>query len=120
MLFFVTESMSLYLKIFRFLTIFEKKLFRLSAISDSVFKILPFSITLILCLMRDMPQTKGFIDFQNSLVSIKFFMFTLSYPVLGFCKEMHSNSFAYYKEFYFLPLSFSENYCEVWISSSFL
>ena len=36
-MFSVTGSNSLYLEIFRFFTIFEKKLFRLSAVSDSVF-----------------------------------------------------------------------------------
>ena len=47
----VTGSNSLYLEIFRFFTIFEKKLFRLLAVSDPVFKILPFSLILILCLI---------------------------------------------------------------------
>ena len=41
-MFSVTGPNSLYLKIFRFHTIFEKKLFRLSAVSNSVFKISPF------------------------------------------------------------------------------
>ena len=41
-LFFVKGSNLLYLKIFRFLIIFEKKLFRNSVVSDSVFKISPF------------------------------------------------------------------------------
>ena len=36
-MFSVTGSTSLYLEIFRFFTIFEKKLFRLSAVSDSAF-----------------------------------------------------------------------------------
>ena len=40
-MFFVTGTNSLYLEIFRFFTIFEKKLFRVSAVSDAVFKILP-------------------------------------------------------------------------------
>ena len=38
-MFSVTESNSLYLEIIRFFTIFEKKLLRVSAVSDSVFKI---------------------------------------------------------------------------------
>ena len=36
-MFSVTESNSLYIKIFRFFTILERKLFRVSAVSDSVF-----------------------------------------------------------------------------------
>ena len=51
-MFSVTGSNSLYLQIFRFFTIFEKKLFRVLAVSDSVFKISPFSFILILSLMR--------------------------------------------------------------------
>ena len=54
-MFSVTGSKSLHLEIFRFFTIFEKKLFRLS---DSVFKILPFSLILILSLMRDCLKVK--------------------------------------------------------------
>ena len=77
-MFSVTESNSLYLEIFRFFTIFEKKLFRLSAVSDSVFKTLPFSLILILSLMRDLSESKGFTDFQNSLLSVTFFIFKFS------------------------------------------
>ena len=47
----VTGSSSLYLEIFRSFTIFEKKLFRLSAVFDSFFKISPFSLILILSLI---------------------------------------------------------------------
>ena len=54
-MFSVTGSKSLHLEIFRFFTIFEKKLLRLS---DSVFKILPFSLILILSLMRDCLKVK--------------------------------------------------------------
>ena len=43
-MFSVTGSNSLHLKIFRFFTIFEKKLFRVSVVSDSVFKISPFHL----------------------------------------------------------------------------
>ena len=50
-MFSVTGSNSLYLEIFRLFAIFEKKLFRLSPASDSVFKILPFSFILILSLI---------------------------------------------------------------------
>ena len=77
-MFSVTGSNSLYLEIFRFFTIFEKKLFRLSTVSDSVYKILPFSLILILCLMRDLSESKGFTDFQNSLLSVAFFIFKFS------------------------------------------
>ena len=66
----VTGSNSLYLEIFRFFTIFEKKLFRFSAVSDSVI--------LILSLMRDLSESKGFTDFQNSLLSVAFFIFKFS------------------------------------------
>ena len=72
-MFSVTGSNSLYLKIFRFFTIFKKKLFRLSAVSQSVFKISPFSLILIPSLMRDLSENKGFTDFQNSLLSVTFF-----------------------------------------------
>ena len=46
-MFSVTGSNSLYLEIFRFFTIFKKKLLRVSAVSDSVFKISPFSLMLM-------------------------------------------------------------------------
>ena len=74
----VTGSNSLYLEIFRFFTMFEKKLFRLSAVSDSTFKILPFSLILIRSLMRDLSESKGFTDFQNSLSSVTFVIFKFS------------------------------------------
>ena len=38
-MFSVAESNSLYLEIFKFFTIFGRELFRVSAVSDSVFKI---------------------------------------------------------------------------------
>ena len=44
-MFSVTERNSLYFEIFGFFTVFEKKLFRVSAVSDSVFNILPISLT---------------------------------------------------------------------------
>ena len=71
-MFFVTESNSLCLEIFRFYTKFGKNLLRVSAVSNSVFKISPFSIILILSLMCDLP------DFQNSLLSVTFFTFKFS------------------------------------------
>ena len=88
-MFSVTGSNSLYLEKFRFFTIFEKKLFRLSAVSDSVLKILPFSLILILSLMRDLSESKkGFTDFQNSLLSVTLFIFKFSYyPLLDFRKR---------------------------------
>ena len=73
-MFSVTVSNSLYLEIFRFFTIFEKKLFRVSA----VFTISLFSVILILSLMCDLSGSKGFTDFQNSLLSVKFLMFKFS------------------------------------------
>ena len=74
-MFFVKGLNSLCLEIFRFFTIFEKRLFRLSAVSDSFFKISLFSIILILSLMRDLPESQGFTDFQNSLLSVTFFIY---------------------------------------------
>ena len=59
-MFSVTELNSLYLKIFRFVTLFENKLFRVSAVSDSVFKISPFYLQLILFFMRDLYESKDF------------------------------------------------------------
>ena len=53
-MFSVTGSNSLYLEISKFFSIFEKKLFRILAVSDSVVKISPFSFTLILSPMRDL------------------------------------------------------------------
>ena len=56
-MFSATGSNSLYLEMFRFVTLFEKKLFRTSAVSDSVFKnsvfkISPFSLILnLLCVI---------------------------------------------------------------------
>ena len=77
-MFFVTESNSLCLEIFRFYTKFGKNLLRVSAVSNSVFKISPFSIILILSLMRDLSESKGFTNFQNSLLSVTFFTFKFS------------------------------------------
>ena len=74
----ITGSNSLYLKIFRFFIIFEKKLFRVSAVSDSVFKISPFSLILTKSHMRDLSESKGFTDFQNNLLSVMFFIFKFS------------------------------------------
>ena len=47
-------------------TIFEKKLFIASVVSGPVFKVSPFSLILILSLMRDLSENKGFTDFQNT------------------------------------------------------
>ena len=80
-MFFVTESNSRKscLEIFRFYTKFGKNLLRVSAVSNSVFKISPFSIILILPLMCDLSESKGFTDFQNCLLSVTFFTFKFSY-----------------------------------------
>ena len=75
---FCKGSDSLYLEIFKFFTMFEKKLFRVSAVSDSVFKVSPFPLIMILSLMCDLPESKGFTDFKNSLLSAAFFIFTFS------------------------------------------
>ena len=61
-LFFVTGSNSLYLEIFRFFAIFEKKLFRVSAVSGSVFKISSFSLIVILSFTPDLSESKDFAD----------------------------------------------------------
>ena len=84
-MFSVTESSSLYLKIFRLFIMFEKKLLRIPVVSDSVFKISPFLLILILSLMRDLSESKDFTDFQNSLLSVTFFI--SKYPLLDFCKR---------------------------------
>ena len=47
-------------------TIFENKLFIVSMVSGSVFKVSLFSLTLILSLMCDLSENKGFTDFQNT------------------------------------------------------
>ena len=61
---------------------------RVSAVSESVFKISPFSLILILSLMRDSSESKGFTDFQNSLLSVTFSIFKFSqYPILVFRKR---------------------------------
>ena len=44
----------------------EKKLFIVSMVSGSVFKVSPFSLILILSLMRDLSENKGFTNFQNT------------------------------------------------------
>ena len=41
-------------------------------VPGSLFKISPFSLILILSLMRDLSESKGFTDFQNSLLSERF------------------------------------------------
>ena len=43
-MFYVTGSNSMYLEIFRYFTLSEEKLFRVSAVSGSLFKISPFSL----------------------------------------------------------------------------
>ena len=65
-MFSVRGSNSLYLEIFRFFTVFEKKIFRVSAVSDSSFKISLLSLILILSFMHDFSENKGFSDWQNS------------------------------------------------------
>ena len=55
-MFSLTGSNSLYLEILRFFAIFEKIIFRVSAISDSVFEISPFSLILILSLLCDLSE----------------------------------------------------------------
>ena len=77
-MFSVTGSSSLYLEIFRFFTVFEKKLIRVSAVFDLAFKISPFSLILILSLMRDLSESEDFTDFENSLLSVTFFIFKFS------------------------------------------
>ena len=65
-MFSIIGSNSLYLEIFRFFTIFEKRLFRASTVSESVFKISHFSLILILSLMRDLSDSNrdGEMDFK--------------------------------------------------------
>ena len=77
-MFFVTESNSLCLEIFRFYTKFGKNFLRVSAVSNSVFKISIFSVILILPLMCDLSESKGFTNFQNCLLSVTFFTFKFS------------------------------------------
>ena len=79
-MFSVTRPNLLYLKTFRLYTIFEKKLFRLSLVSNLVFKISPFLLILTfdLSLMRDLSESKCFTDFQNSLLSVTFFILKFS------------------------------------------
>ena len=48
------------------ITIFEKKLFIVSVVSGSVFKVSLFSLILILSLKRDLSENKGITDFQNT------------------------------------------------------
>ena len=48
------------------ITIFEKKLFIVSVVSGSVFKVSLFSLILILSLKRDLSEKKGITDFQNT------------------------------------------------------
>ena len=67
-MFYVTVSNSVYLEIFRYFTLSEEKLFRVSAVSDSLLKISPFSLIVILSLINGLPDSKGFTDFQNSLL----------------------------------------------------
>ena len=74
-MFSVTGSNSLYLQTFRFYTIFEKKLSRVSAVSDLAFKISLFSLTFILSLKRDLAKSKSFTDFHYMFLSVTFFTF---------------------------------------------
>ena len=75
----------------------------------SIFKISSFSPILILSPIRDLSESKGFTDIQNSMLSVTFFIFKFSwYPLLDFHtkkkkkKKIHSNSFSYYKKFYLI------------------
>ena len=56
----VIESGLEYLEIFKFFTVFEKKLYNASAASVSAFKISPFSFIKILSLMHNLSGSKTF------------------------------------------------------------
>ena len=73
-IFSVTESGSEYLGIFRFFTIFEKKLFSVS-VFHSVFKDSIFFYEKILSLSLNLSESKGFTFFQNILPSVTSFIF---------------------------------------------
>ena len=54
------------------LTIFEKKLFKVSAVSASKVSVFSFSVRFIFSLNTVLPESKGFTVFQNFLSSITF------------------------------------------------
>ena len=74
----IAESNLLYLEICRFFSMFEKKLFRVWAVSGSDIKISLFSMILIPSYMRDLSECKGLTYLQNGLLSVTFFIFKFS------------------------------------------
>ena len=68
----VIGSKSEYWELLRFFTILPKKLLKTSAVSFSVFPVLPFSQKLILYLSFDFSDSEGFTVFQKSLLSKNF------------------------------------------------
>ena len=108
-MFFVRESNSPHLDIFRFFTIMEKKLFRVSELSDIVFKISPFSLILIPPFMRDLSERKAKVSLISNIVCHQLRFLYLSFPCIHwFAKTADSNCFAYYKEVSFFFGSISQ------------
>ena len=60
----------------RFFTMFEMNLFKISAVSDSDLALSSFYIKFILFPEIDLSEIKGFMVFQNCLLSITFFHLT--------------------------------------------
>ena len=73
LMFSVTELFELIFEILSFFTILEKKLFKVSAVSDSDVSIFSFSVRFIFSLDTDLSESKDFAVFQNFLLSIPFY-----------------------------------------------
>ena len=65
LMFLVTELFEINIGILSFFTISEKKLFKVSAASDSDVSIFSFLVRFIFSLDTDLSESKGFTVFQN-------------------------------------------------------
>ena len=106
------------LEIFRSFAIFEKKSFRVSAVSDSVFKISPFPLMLILSLMHDLSESNGFIVLQNILSLV--ISFTFIFFAVFLSPIILRISLPIIKNLVIFRPTFSKSYYKVLISSLFL
>ena len=72
-MFFVTEPFESNFGMSSFSTIFEKKFFKVSAVSDSNVSSFSFSVRFIFSQNTDLSESKGFAAFQNFSLSLTFF-----------------------------------------------
>ena len=117
----VTELFELNFGILSFFTISEKKLFKVSAVSDSDVSIFSFSVRFIFSLDTDLSESKGFTVFQNFLLSIKIFLIQILVTFFfSFFQERLIYSFVLHKACRFRLFSFVKSCPSVSTFSLFL